>query len=136
MSDTFPGDESSTSSNLTPPRGPSVWDRPHTRLALRDIDVEHYLEIAAGVAIAAAGLSRRSRSGALLAIAGGTLDRPRTDGLARCDHPAGEAPGLARVGEKRRRPRLEGVVPGERSPVVDLRRVRTEAVLRPAGHVG
>ena len=73
MSDTFPGDESSTPSNLTPPRGPSVWDRPHTRLSLRDIDVEHYLEIAAGVAIAAAGLSRRSRSGALLAIAGGTL---------------------------------------------------------------
>jgi hypothetical protein len=73
MSDTFPGDESSTPSNLTPPRGPSVWDRPPTRVSLRDIDVEHYLEIAAGVAIAAAGLSRRSRSGTLLAIAGGTL---------------------------------------------------------------
>jgi len=61
------------SSNLTPPRGPSVWDRAPARLLWSDIDLEHWLEIGAGVALTAAGLSRRSRGGALLAIAGGTL---------------------------------------------------------------
>jgi len=64
---------SSAPSNLTPSRGPSVWDRPAAGLSWKDIDVEHWLEITAGVALAAAGLSRRSRGGALLALAGGTL---------------------------------------------------------------
>jgi hypothetical protein len=63
----------SAPTNLTPTRGPSVWDRPAPRLQWKDIDVEQWLEIAAGVALAAAGLTRRTRGGALLAIAGGTL---------------------------------------------------------------
>jgi hypothetical protein len=67
---TIPGN---TPSNLTPTRGPSVWDRPVSHARWRDIDVEEWLEIGAGVALAAAGLARRSRGGALLALAGGTL---------------------------------------------------------------
>ncbi len=63
----------SAPANLTPTRGPSVWDRPAPRLQWKDIDVEQWLEIAAGLALAAAGLTRRSRGGVLLAIAGGTL---------------------------------------------------------------
>jgi uncharacterized membrane protein len=42
-------------------------------MTLHDVDLEHWMEIGAGVLLAAAGLSRRSRSGTLIAVAGGLL---------------------------------------------------------------
>lgn len=63
------------SPNLSPPRGPSVWDRKNTRVTdwLSPDSAGRWMMGAAGAALALSGLRRRGPLGALMALAGGTV---------------------------------------------------------------
>jgi hypothetical protein len=59
--------------NLSPRRGPSVWDRRAGAVAWTAADSERWCVAACGGALAAIGLRHRTAGGALLAVAGGAL---------------------------------------------------------------
>lgn len=59
--------------NLSPNRGPSVWDRPEPPTPWNAAESERWCVAACGSALAAVGLRQRSTGGALLALAGGAL---------------------------------------------------------------
>jgi uncharacterized membrane protein len=61
------------SSNLSPRRGPSVWDRPSPARAWSIEESEKWCVIACGATLAMVGLRQRSAGGALMAALGGAL---------------------------------------------------------------
>jgi hypothetical protein len=68
------GEDAPTGSrNLSPPRGPSVWERPDVPAGWTIAESERWCVAACGGALALVGVRHRTPGGALLALAGGAL---------------------------------------------------------------
>ncbi len=59
--------------NLSPQRGPSVWDRPEPATRWTAADSERWCVAACGTTLVAVGARQRTIGGTLLALAGGAL---------------------------------------------------------------